>query len=289
MEQTLNGQGLLLGGWLPTPTAAHRTITALDGYCTPLSTDASWIKNPGGRLAARLWPSLVVRGCTVLADEPILELRTFTRNGAYVGYCDTATATRPRLQDATSIKCQKTVNLGVAYTDYSANVVDNNAGTVADLSNLDTVANGDWVVIGGPVPFCGAALDLTANVNTNVSVMTVEYWNGAAWAAVANLTDGTVAPAGTTLGTDGQISWDLPAAWVASTINTITAYWVRLSVSAALDAATEIAEIDLFGPITECIDVDTGGGDALVLVTAQTAAGLTGTLAYSGTIRVSWY
>lgn len=286
MDTVINGLTQLYAGSASTAPVLHRTITVLDGYYQPAANHASWVENPGHRWEAVIWTNLAVRGCTALADDPILEFRTFLRCGDTVGYGDTDNATRPRLQDAPSIKCQKTVNVGAAYTDYSAAVIDNNVATIADLSNLDTIANGDWIVIGGPAPFCGAGIDMTANVNGNAATMTVEYWNGAAWVAVANLTDGT-ANGGATFGVDGQISWDIPAAWQMSTIATITAYWVRVGVSAALDAATEIAEIDLFGPITECIGIIPLGYDVLAMVTRQTAA-VTGAVVVGGTLGISW-
>jgi hypothetical protein len=231
-----------VGATVPGATIAHRTITSLDGKYLPLVTDAQWMVNPGNKQKARFYCDIGIRGTTGLADDPQLTLRPYVRNGGATGYVaagESVSYVRPRLYDLSSIKCQKTVNIGVAYTDYSANVIDNNVATYADLDALDTFANGDWVVIGGPVPFIGAALDMTANVNTNASVMSVEYWNGAAWVALTNLVDGTIIAAGKTLSGDGQITWTLPADWAASTINGITAYYMRILVSAALSATVE--------------------------------------------------
>ena len=281
----------------PVPSVAHRTVTALWGKYPPLASLAAgvngWAANPSNIYGkARFMTDLVVRGCTALGDAPSLTFRPYVRHGGssgYVGVAESITFSRPRLIDLTSIKCQKTVNNGAAYTDYSAAVVDNNAATQADLDALDTVANGDWAVFGGPVPFCGVALDLDAGaVNGNAVIATWEYWNGAAWAALTNVTDGTIAVGGRTLSGDGQVSWDMPADWAASAINGIPAYWARLSVNAALSAAVDVEEVDLLMPIKAAIDVVVDGDDAMLVLESQDTGGLTGTLAYSGSIRVSW-
>lgn len=143
---------------------------------------------------------------------------------------------------AIAVAFKKTLNSGAAYTDYTADV-GGGAG-VAVLSSLDTVANGDWVIVGAGNIFRKILVEMNANVNVNASVLTVEYWTGAAWAAVSNLSDGT-ALAGATFGKSGNITFDYPEDWEISTIDTGELYFVRLSVSAALDASVEIAEVRL--------------------------------------------
>ena len=115
----------------------------------------------------------------------------------------------------------------------------------------------------------------------------MEYWNGTAWAALANGTDGTLT-GGFTLGVDGQMTWDLPVAglWAASTIATIEAYWVRIGVSAALDADTTADELDLLMPIQVSIDLEVMGDDALLYLESLSA--VTGTVAYSGSVSLVW-
>ena len=154
---------------------------------------------------------------------------------------------------AISTSVRKTLNNGSTYTDYTSAVGDDNAGTFADLSSLDTVANGDWVVIGADGPFRKILVNLNANVNTNASVMTISYWDGAGWRAVLNLSDGTSASS-KTLAQDGTISFDFPERWERSTIDSVAAYYVRLSVSAALSGTVQVEEIRLsanaFDPTT---------------------------------------
>lgn len=283
-----------------TPSIAHRTITDLWGAVPPLANDANWMEQPAILFEnqeedqiTRFYVDLQIRGCTGFLDNPKITFRPYVRNGGSAGVvaaCQPISFERPRLRYLSTIKYQKTVNNGVAYTDYSSVVIDRSAATGANLNALDTVANGDWIVIGGPVPFLGAAIDMdAANVNANASVLTAEYWNGAAWVALTNLVDGTVAVAGKTHSGDGQISWTMPAAgaWVTSTINALTAYWVRLSVSAALSAAVEVEECELLMPMKCGIDVATDQ-DAVMLVLESQDNVVTGTLAYAGTIRTSW-
>lgn len=281
-----------------TPSILHRTITGIDGAVAPAANDAAWDEQPAILFETieedqitRFYVDLVIRGCTGLTDDPKITFRPYVRNGGSTGVvaaCQSIQYTRPRLKDLSSIKYQKTVNNGVAYTDYSANVIDNGAG-VATLSALDTVANGDWLVIGGPAPFVGAAIDMTANVNVNNSVLTVEYWNGAAWVAVTNLVDGTIIAAGKTHSGDGMVTWTPPVAglWVASTINAISAYWTRWSVSAVLSAAVEVTECDLTMPMKVGIDVNTDQDAVLLYLESQDAV-ITGTLSVTGAAYVSW-
>ena len=282
-----------------TPSILHRTITGIDGQVAPAANDAAWDEQPAILFETieedqitRFYVDLVIRGCTGLTDDPKITFRPYVRNGGSTGVvaaCQSIQYTRPRLKDLASIKYQKTINIGVAYTDYSAAVIDNNVATFAVLSALDTVANGDWLVIGGPAPFAGGAIDMTANVNVNASILTVEYWNGAAWVAVTNLVDGTIIAAGKTHSGDGMVTWTPPAAglWVASTINAITAYYTRWSVSAALSAAVEVAECDLTMPMKVGIDVNTDQDAVLLYLESQDAV-ITGTLSVTGSVYVSW-
>jgi len=277
----------------PLPSTAHRTLTALDGQYPPLPGHASWAANPGAN-KARFLLDLAVRGTTALADDPTLIVRPYIRHGGASGYVaggESVTYTRPRLKDlAAAVKAQFTTDVGATYTDNSTEVNDSTTG-VMTLNSLDTIANGDWVVIGGPVPFCGIAADLT-NLNSNAATMTVEYWNGSAWTAVTGLTDGT-STGGFAFGVDGQITWtgaaaaSTPSNWAASTINSISAYWVRIGFSAALDASVTLTEVDLLLPIKAAIDVQADGDDVLLML-ESISAGLTGTVAYNGNSRLSW-
>jgi hypothetical protein len=278
----------------PTDTILHRTITALDGKAYPVPSHADWETNTKHHRIARFYVDLTVHsaGPAGLTEDPQLTFRPYVRNGGSTGYVAAGAPvsyTRPRMADVAGIYLQKTVNIGVAYTDYSAAMIDNSASTEADLSALDTVANGDWAVATAPSPFAGVALDFdAAKLNANASTIAAHYWNGA-WTALTPV-DGTIAVATKTMSGDGQINWPMPAAndWVSSTIGVATGYHVRLSVSAALSASVGIEEMDVIFPIKCGIDVECNGDDVLLMVQSQDATA-TGALAVAGTIRVGWY
>lgn len=140
---------------------------------------------------------------------------------------------------------RKTTDNGSNYTDYTSNSRDADAGTHVEIGALDTVANGDWLVVGADTFFRKILIDMDAtNVNANAATLTAEIWDGSAWVAVRNLTDGT-ATGGATFAQDGTIEFDMPEEfeWKTNEIDSVTAYHVRLSVSAALSATTNIDEV----------------------------------------------
>ena len=134
-------------------------------------------------------------------------------------------------------------------TDYSDEAQDRDATTDVDLSSLGTLANGDYVLVGSHLPFRGIDIDVDA-VNANASVLTAKYWNGSAWTDIS-ASDGT-ASGGATFAQDGQITWTVPASWTKARLREIVPasaaavgptqhepmYWLRIEVSAALDATT---------------------------------------------------
>ena len=135
-------------------------------------------------------------------------------------------------------KLFKTLDGGSSYTDYSTEI--SGAGDVT-LDALDTNANGDYIIIGSKIPFQAIYCDMNTDVNSNASVLTVEYWDGS-WTGVTNMVDNT-SSAGKTFGQDGAIYWELPSDWVVSTINSNELYYVKLSVSAALSATVRISTV----------------------------------------------
>jgi hypothetical protein len=146
-------------------------------------------------------------------------------------------------QDPGSVRF--TTNNGAAYTDATANVTDGNAATVMSIGGLDTLANGDWVVVGYANEFDAITLTLTSNVNANVADLTVSFWDGSAWQDFSLTdTDGTSVSSSTiTLGQSGTISWTPPEGWATNTIDGYTGYHVRLTVDAALSATVEVSEV----------------------------------------------
>lgn len=144
-------------------------------------------------------------------------------------------------------------------TDYSSAAQKNPVTTGAILSAMTTLVNGGAFYIGSHVPFRGIAVDMLAgSVNGNASILTVEFWNGSAWVAVAGMSDGT-ATGGATFAKDGNITFTVPTTWakvqlsqtavpprnpalspaaVAQLLpyNDKSNYWLRLTTSAAFSA-----------------------------------------------------
>lgn len=150
----------------------------------------------------------------------------------------------------------KTTDNGASYTDIGAALSDGTAVSGATIYSLDTLANGDWVLIGYNATFGGLYLEIY-NPNLNAATLTVQYSTGAGtWGSfdVGSVWDETspatsaapLTPGTKTLSVTGLILWpELGLAatpWVSATYDGKSAFYVRLSVSAALSSGAEIGE-----------------------------------------------
>lgn len=145
----------------------------------------------------------------------------------------------------------KTTDNLATITDFSQEAQDGDAGTDITLSSLDTLANGDFLLVGSHLPFGGVHCDVDAT-NSTASVLTVKYWDGSAWTDIT-ATDNTAA-AGKTFGQDGTVTWTVPSDWSKKSLAEIGTpvpapglgyrneplYWTRWEVSVALDASTTL-------------------------------------------------
>lgn len=158
----------------------------------------------------------------------------------------------------------KTIDVGSSFTDYTTEVNDGKWTTYADLSNLDTFANGDWFLVGHPRPFQGVQFySITTQVNS--ATLTAEIWTGSSWDAIA-ITDFTN-EAGTPLTGAGMVLMTadpVEAGWATTTVtgDDQALYLVRFLVSAALDAEVQIAATSLL-PWRPAIDTTNFPEDAL--------------------------
>ncbi len=135
------------------------------------------------------------------------------------------------------------------------------------LSSLDTLANGDALWLGSHLPFRGVAVDVDA-ANGTASVLAGHYWDGNSLEALT-VTDGSDA-AGATLGQDGLITWTMPADWTPATLRSAGSaaagvvaggrelYWVRLTVSAALDSSTTLNSLHALNRVAPTYALTTG-------------------------------
>lgn len=148
----------------------------------------------------------------------------------------------------------KTTNsMATRPTDYSIEAQDASTGTSVVMGTLDTVANGDWVLVGSHIPFGGFYVDVDS-VNSVASVtVTISYWNGSAWTDTSD-SDGT--SAATHLAKDGAVTWTPSSLWIPSALSSIyqnitfdayykdiPMYWVRWEVNLAVGTAVTLDSV----------------------------------------------
>lgn len=243
----------LLGPWLSLYWAA--IDNKLYSSASPLMTTPTLANTfTSGGVAQNIRDMTVFQG-TNTASGGLMYI--MLQNGAIYTYDGTSfVMDGPSTGRTTSAQAVlKTADSGATYTDYTAEA--SGAGVVA-LGGLDTLANGDWLLIGLDRPFINAVIDMDgANVNAVVNTLLGQYWTGSAWVTLG-ITDGTAA-GGAPFAVDGTISWVRPAAtWAKSVLTalggagvatvqpTAAYYWVRFSIAtAALTAGTAIATITL--------------------------------------------
>lgn len=145
-----------------------------------------------------------------------------------------------------------TDNMATAPTDYSDEGQDLSASAAGVvLSSLDTLANGDFLLVGAAEPYRGVLVDVNGTHAGDASTLTVNYRkNDDTWADTS-ATDGTSA-ASKTMAQDGNVTWTVPTDWKMEKLNAIytsaprypfcdiSLYWTRWSVSAALDSSVTL-------------------------------------------------
>ena len=191
--------------------------------------------------------------------------------------------------------------VGAIPIDYSNAAQDASATTDVVLSSLDTLANGDFLLVGSHQKFRGAYADVDAANGTASDLTVTAPTSSMVWTSVS-ATDGT-ANGGAAFAVDGLVSWTVPTDWpsykltdlypsIPSAYYTIEPmYWTRWEVSAALDTSstlnslvaanrsTAYAEISPgfapdgrirhgFGGIG-CVEVLTDAGTANLIVDAE--------------------
>lgn len=139
-----------------------------------------------------------------------------------------------------------------ATTDYT--VVAQNNKPVTGAVVLSSFATSHALWIGAELPFGGVFADVQAN-NSNTSTSVTAYWS-ATGPTMATLTssDGTFSGVAT-FNVDGGITWTPPTDWTVGTLRTIAGapstipysgeslYWVRLTVSAAMDSSVTLDQL----------------------------------------------
>jgi hypothetical protein len=133
---------------------------------------------------------------------------------------------------------------GGVFTDYTAEAQDSTSSDVVLLPT--TPATDDAFYLGFDIPAGMSTVDIdVAGVGT--WAITWEYYNGSSWAALSDVDDRT--SAFSIIGRNIVI-WTVPADWAASTVVSISAYWVRARVSSFSSITTQ--------PLGSLIQYETG-------------------------------
>lgn len=129
------------------------------------------------------------------------------------------------------------------YIDYTDMVGDDYSDTYADISSLGAT---HYLLVGFLEPQQAININMVAGQeNSNASVLSVYYWDGANWTYASAQNDGT-AQGGAAFGKSGVVSWQ-PAPrgseWKRTVSDEFPLYYYKIQCSAALDATTQIAEV----------------------------------------------
>lgn len=119
-----------------------------------------------------------------------------------------------------------------SFTDYTEDAAD----LTRDEFQITLVAAEDYIYVGYMKPF-GTLFAALTTPNVNANELTAEIWNGSNWATIA-LTDESRG-----LTRSGYMFWD-SASMVASTVDSKSAYYIRIKPSAD-HSATSIRGINL--------------------------------------------
>jgi len=110
--------------------------------------------------------------------------------------------------------------------------------------------------IGSLMPLDGFKITV-ANANTATGTMSVDYWNGTAWASVSTLVDGT-ASGGASLAQTGSVTFGSTKSTAKiKNINYNFIYWYRVSVT-AVDAGVTISNITVSIPFQSMKEIWNG-------------------------------
>ena len=129
--------------------------------------------------------------------------------------------------------------LSTTYTDLG-NIIDGDSSTSATLALTATT----HLLVGYSAAFSAIHVDFGSTVNAVAAQLSVEVNIAGTWTAATDLVDGTAA--GTvSFAQDGIISFTPPTAWAARSVDTDSAFWVRLNWSAALTASIIVTDLKL--------------------------------------------
>ncbi len=168
---------------------------------------------------------------------------------------------------------------GATLTDLTAAAAGQDPAARANVGALHPRGSGQWLLVGHPQRFAALAVQVNPTRNLRRAALAAEFWNGAAWAPVAGLTDGT-AEGGVTLAADGEVRFEEPRAWPLAQLHGRRAYWLRLSVSGRVSSATRIGRLRALE--VRRADLFAAAGAVLARVSSETGAPMLSTCADGG-------
>ncbi len=121
------------------------------------------------------------------------------------------------------------------------NTFDNNTGT----NNAVSLTAATFLYVGYSARFHDINVDLGGVINAAAATLSVAVSNGSGGYLSATLGSDGTASGGATLAQDGVIRFTIPSGWLPQTVDTVSAYWARLTVSATLTAGVQIQELNL--------------------------------------------
>lgn len=135
-------------------------------------------------------------------------------------------------------------------TDYSRIAQDNSTSTLVDISTLNLVSSGDWLLVGSHIPFRGAYCNVFGTNTTASVVLSVKYWTGS-WTDISATVSGVTTS--TAFDKAGLVYWTVPAAWKPASLGdlyprtpapadhevtvdyrTLPLYWTRWEIDTAI-------------------------------------------------------
>lgn len=119
------------------------------------------------------------------------------------------------------------------FTDHSESAAD----YIRDDFSLDLSSTEDYLYLGYSKPFSASYAALTT-ANTNANTLAAEYWDGDSWESL-DLTDESKG-----LTRSGFLFWTKPSDWASTSVNSESAYWIRLRPSAD-HSATDVRGVNI--------------------------------------------
>lgn len=117
---------------------------------------------------------------------------------------------------------------GPTFVNMTSEFNDSAAGDLVPFPASEAI--GDYFAVGAAAPFGRLQFSSVGGTAGVAGVVGWEYWNGAAWAPLSNVVDGTDSFT-EALGGDQIVTFDIPNDWAQNTLNSVMAYYVRAVIS----------------------------------------------------------